>query len=189
MLRRHAPLFRFFFVLIGVYAVWFVLYDLWLLPDGRLDAWLSYRVAAASSGLLDQFGYGVAHSGRVLGLNGAVGVEVADGCNGLTTVGLFVGFVLAFPGQWQRRLWFLPLGVGVVLLANVLRVAALALVQVHWPAAFDALHNFGATTFFYVVVFLLWVAWANLGGSSAPGASTPSPRGGQRPVTAVDSVA
>lgn len=174
MLRRNAQLVRFFAVLVGVYAIWFVLYDLWLLPDGRLDAWLSHHVASASSGLLGLLGFDVALSGRVLGLVGATGVEVADGCNGLTTVGLFIGFVLAFPGQWQRRLWFLPLGVVVVLLANVLRVAALALVQVHWPAAFDALHSFGATTFFYVVVFLLWVAWANLGGGSLPRSEGPT---------------
>ncbi|MEM8557586.1 MAG: archaeosortase/exosortase family protein [Bacteroidota bacterium] len=167
MLRRHAPLVRFFAILVGVYAVWFVLYDLWLLPDGRLDAWLSHRVATASAGLLGLIGFDVVHAGRVLGLDGAAGVEVADGCNGLTTVGLFIGFVLAFPGQWQRRMWFIPMGIGLLLLVNVLRVASLAIIQVEWPEAFASVHSFGATTFFYVVVFILWVVWANLGNSSS----------------------
>ncbi|MEL6444794.1 MAG: archaeosortase/exosortase family protein [Bacteroidota bacterium] len=174
MLKRNAPLLRFFAILLGVFAVWFVVYDLWLLPDGRLDAWLSYRVAAASAGILDLFGAAVVQAGRVVRLEGGVGVEVADGCNGLTTIGLFVGFVLAFPGSWKRRLWFIPLGIGVVLLANILRVAALALVQVHWPAAFDVLHSFGISTFFYAVVFVLWVVWARLG-DELPTSKPPQP--------------
>lgn len=175
MFRRHAPLVRFFTLLLAVYVAWFVLYDLWLLPDGRLDAWLSHKVASLSAGLLSGLGFEVAHSGRVISVADAIGVEVANGCNGLTTVGLFIGFVLAFPGQWQRRLWFLPLGVGIVLVANIMRVATLALVQVHWTTSFDALHSFGATTFFYVVVFLLWIAWANVGSNRTLSRPDPAP--------------
>lgn len=175
MLRRNPALVRFFAVLVGAYAVWFVVYELWLLPDGRLDAGISLAVAATSAGLLDLLGLDVATQGRIVRLAGAPGVEVADGCNGLTTVGLFIGFVLAYPGAWARRAWFLPLGIAVVLLANIARVATLAAVQVHWPAAFDAIHSFGATTFFYVIVFGLWVAWAHLSDGTPRAGAPPSP--------------
>jgi exosortase/archaeosortase family protein len=89
---------------------------------------------------------------------------VADGCNGLTTIGLFIGFIVAYPGKMIRRLLFIPLGILAIYATNVLRVIAMVLAQKYWPAAFDPLHGFGLTAIFYVVVFALWVVWANYGG-------------------------
>jgi exosortase family protein XrtF len=169
---------RFFLVMLGVYAAWFVLYDLWLHPDGRLDEALSRAVAVATAGCLQVVGYDVFVRDRVLGLAGQTGVYVEDGCTGLTTLGLFAGFVLAFPGTWRRRAWFIPLGVVIVTLANIARIGLLAVLQRDWPAGFDAVHNFGVSTFFYLVVFGLWVLWANLGraDSTRPAGETePSP--------------
>ncbi len=59
---------------------------------------------------------------------------------------------------------------------NVGRVVVMVFAQKYWPAAFDPLHGFGLTTIFYVVVFGLWVVWANYGGvpSSASSALAPA---------------
>ena len=38
---RYGPVLRFLAKAVAVYGVWYVLYDLWLLPDGRLDAYVS----------------------------------------------------------------------------------------------------------------------------------------------------
>ena len=35
---RYEPVLRFLAKAVAIYGVWYVLYDLWLLPDGRLDA-------------------------------------------------------------------------------------------------------------------------------------------------------
>ena len=40
-LSSHRDLTGFVLKMVAVYAVWFLIYDLWLLPDGRLDAALS----------------------------------------------------------------------------------------------------------------------------------------------------
>ena len=153
------------------YGLWYVLYDLWLLPDGTLDRWLSLNVAWMSGGLLEFLDFEATVGGRGIALPGVRGVRIANGCNGLSTLGLFVGFVLAYPGSAWRRLWFIPLGVLAVYATNVGRVVLMLLAQKYWPAAFGPLHGFGLTTIFYVVVFGLWVAWANYGGDPAP---TPS---------------
>jgi exosortase family protein XrtF len=161
---------------LAVYGLWYVVYDLWLLPDGRVDAWLSENVAAVAGGLLSAFGFDAVVDGRNLLHAGVPGVRIVNGCNGLSTIGLFIGFVVAYPGTLTRRLLFIPLGMLAIYLTNVLRVATMLLVQVHWPAAFDPLHGFGLTTIFYVVVFGLWVAWTHYGGSTsvASSAATPS---------------
>jgi exosortase/archaeosortase family protein len=152
---------------LAFYGLWYVLYDLWLLPDGSIDRWLSLNVASVSGALLDGLGFEVLVDGRALTLPGVRGIRIANGCNGLSTLGLFVGFVLAYPGRARRRLWFLPLGVLAIYATNVARVVVMLLSQKYWPAAFDPLHGFGLTAIFYVVVFALWVLWTNYGGAPA----------------------
>ena len=170
--RENPHIVAFLAKVIGIYAVWFVLYDLWLLPDGRLDAWLSVHIASVTAGVLGALGYAAVAAERIVTLPGVAGVEIANGCNGLSTVSLFVGFVLAFPGAWWKRLWFIPAGVGVIYLTNVFRCVSLLLLQKHLPSAFGAVHGFHALWIFYLVVFLLWVAWANYG---AGGRLEPAP--------------
>ena len=158
---------------LAFYGLWYVAYDLWLLPDGTIDRWLSLNVASVAGALLEVGGFEAIVDGRVLTLPDVRGVRIANGCNGLSTLGLFVGFVLAYPGRAWRRVWFIPLGILAVYATNVGRIVVMLLTQRYWPAAFDPLHGFGLTTIFYVVVFALWVAWAHYGG--APAASTESP--------------
>jgi len=120
-------------------------------------------------------------------LPGVPGVRIADGCNGLSTIGLFVGLVLAYPGRWRRRLAFLPLGMAAIYATHVGRIAVMAVVQRHWPAAFQPLHGFGLTAIFYVVVFGLRVLWANHGGAprSAEAGETSEDGPGTEPEPAV----
>lgn len=152
--------------MVVAYAMWYVIYDLWLLPDGRLDAWVSRSAAGMSGDLLRGFGVATTVEGRIVSASGMPGVRVVNGCNGLSTIGLFVGFVLAFPGRWDRRALFLPLGAVTIYGANVARIALLAGAQPHWPAVFDGVHELG-TTSFYLVVFGLWAVWAHYGGAAA----------------------
>ena len=150
---------------VAIYGLWYIAYDLWLLPDGRLDARLSHNVAWVTTGIVSALGLDPVHVGRVVTLPDIGGVEVANGCNGLTTIGLFIGFVVAYPGTWARRAAFIPIGIFAIYVVNVLRVVAMLLALKYWPAAFDPLHGFGLTTIFYVTVFALWVVWANYGGA------------------------
>lgn len=156
----------FFAKIAAAYGLWYVAYDLWLLPDGRFDAWLSHSVVDVSAAFLDTLGWTVSVEGRVVGIEGTPGLQVVNGCNGLTTIGLFIGFVVAFPGSAFRRLLFIPVGAVVIYAANIFRVSLLAVLQNHWQQAFEWIHNLGAPTFFYLVVFGLWVLWANYGGSA-----------------------
>jgi exosortase/archaeosortase family protein len=62
----------------------------------------------------------------------------------------------------MHRLWFIPMGILAIYAANVFRVVTMLGFQMYWPAAFDPMHSFGMTTFFYVIVFGLWMAWVHL---------------------------
>jgi exosortase/archaeosortase family protein len=164
ILATHRSLAVFLLKMAAVYAVWFVVYDLWLLPDGRLDAWLSEGVAAATGAVLGPLYNTAVVDGRTVWATPQAGVVIEDGCNGLSALSLFVGFILAYPGTWARRLVFVPLGLAAIVLTNVVRCAALLVVSAEWPSLFDQVHAFHALFVFYVVIFGLWVAWAHWGG-------------------------
>lgn len=96
---------------------------------GRLDAWLAEGTASLSIWLLSLGGFETLAAGRTFGLADAPGLRVVDGCNGLSVLGLFAGFVLAYPGSVVRRMLFIPLGVLVIYGVNVGRLVTLAAVQ------------------------------------------------------------
>lgn len=162
---------RFLAKVVLIYAVWYGLYDLWLLPAGQLDRWVSLSVVAVGRSVLDLFGFEAVADARFLTIPDAAGVRIVDGCNGLSTFGLFVGFVLAFPGRAVRRAVFLPLGMAVIYASNVGRIVGLLLLQRYWPAGFEFVHSLGAPTFFYLIVFGLWMLWANYGRPTTSSAS------------------
>jgi exosortase/archaeosortase family protein len=159
-----SPIPRFLLKALSVYGLWHLVYDRWLLPAGHLDAWAARSATSLGELLLSGLGVEAATGGRVLRVADTAGVYVADGCNGIGTVGAFLGFVLGYPGKPRRRLWFLPVGVGLVLLFNAARVAVMAGAQC-WPAGFAWAHGPLTAAPFQVLVFMLCVAWARLGGS------------------------
>ncbi len=162
MWSRYQSVFQFLLKGLAIYGIWYVIYDLYLLPDGRLDEWLSVNVAYVTASIINTLGFDAVAEYRTVLMAGIPGVRIINGCNGLTTIGLFIGFVVAFPGSWMHRLWFIPMGILAIYAANVFRVVTMLGFQMYWPAAFDPMHSFGMTTFFYVIVFGLWMAWVHL---------------------------
>ncbi len=143
-----------------VYAVWYALYHLWLLPDGRLDQLVSRNIVSVTAALLQLSGYDVFAFDRIVGIGLANGLEIIDGCNGIETIGLFVGFVIAYPGDSVKRWFFIPAGILIIYLTNVFRIYLLAIIQYHWYPGFHTIHDYTFNLVFYVVVFALWIVWA-----------------------------
>ncbi len=156
-----SPLAKFIIVALIFFVVWYILYEQWILPDGRLDEWLSLNIVGVSTGILNFFGFDTFTYHRVTGISGNPGVEIVDGCNGIAAIGLFLGFIIAFPGPWKSRLSFSVIGIGVIYLTNIVRIVFLAITQAKWPALFDFTHDYSTTAIFYVVIFVLWMVWVN----------------------------
>ena len=99
---------------------------------------------------------------RVVTIAGNNGIEMVDGCTGISAIGLFLGFVWAYPGQNRSRLYFSFLGIATIYLVNILRIATLMLMQEWAPQFFDFTHDYSTTTIFYLVIFLLWMLWVRI---------------------------
>lgn len=154
---------RFLGVAAVMYLVWFFGYEQWIARDGRLDTVLCEQLATAGAGLLRLLGFAgsVSPTYSVLVLmNGLPAVVVGAPCNGMVLYALFGGFVLAFPGPWRRKLWFIPLGMALIWVLNVLRVAALALNHHYAHQSVDFNHHYTFTFVVYACIFGLWMLWA-----------------------------
>ena len=156
-------LLRFILVASVLLLVWFFGYERNLAIDGRLDAILCSNIAAAGAGLLRIVGFTAAVSSadsQLLLLAGQPAVSVGPPCNGLILYALFAGFVLAYPGPWGRKLWYIPLGIVVIWGLNVMRVALLALNHQYAPSSLDFNHHYTFTAVVYACIFGLWMLWA-----------------------------
>ena len=156
-------LFRFLLVAAAMYLAWFFGYEQWLAHDGRLDAALCTHITAAGVGLLRLLGFPAAlapaHANLML-MSGQPAVVVGPPCNGLVLYVLFAGFVLAFPGPWRRKAWYIPAGIALIWGLNVLRVAALALNHHYAHGSVDFNHHYTFTFVVYACIFGLWMLWA-----------------------------
>lgn len=147
------------------YIVWWLLYDRWLLPDGRLDEWVSLNIVSMSAGLLDLLGFDAYMFNRVVGIDMSRGLEIIDGCNGLEAIGLFIGFIIAYPGDSIKKMLFTLSGIGIIYISNVFRITVLAVVQYYTPDQFGFTHDYTSNSIFYIVIFILWIVWANFSDS------------------------
>ncbi|MEX0723188.1 MAG: archaeosortase/exosortase family protein [Gracilimonas sp.] len=157
----NSPVIKFIAKALLIFIIWYLIYELWLLPDGSLDEWLSLNIIGASAGFLKWIGYEVFTVNRIIGIGEYPGIEIVDGCNGIAAMGLFLGFILAYPGDWKNRISFSVLGICVIYVVNMVRIITLTITQVEWPKFFDFTHDYSTTTIFYLVIFLLWMVWVN----------------------------
>ncbi len=156
---------QFLIKVLVIYIIWYIVYELWVLPSGVIDEPLSQNIASITAGILAAFGETTFHFGRVVGITGTNGVEIVDGCNGIAAIGLFLGFIIAYPGAWIPRLLFSLFGIAVIYITNVARTVILCYVQAYWPTAFDFTHEYSTAAVFYIIIFILWMIWANYGDS------------------------
>ena len=95
--------------------------------------------------------------------NGGWGyVEVSPGCTSLKQWMHWVFIMLLFPGPWKHKLWYIPAGIIVIHFVNVIRIIGLSLLLVPWSAHFNFLHDYIFKTFFYFMIFVMWVIWVEV---------------------------
>jgi exosortase/archaeosortase family protein len=83
-------------------------------------------------------------------------LSIADVCNGLELMVLYAGFLLCWPAGSVRKIKFIAGGFLLIVLLNILRCAALALISVHKPQYVDFYHHYLFTFLIYGCIFLLW---------------------------------
>ena len=143
----------------AIYASGYLLYYNILLPDGRLDTFLSasgIRLAADSLSIL---GWEVETTDRIIAIVGTSGVYFQNGCNGLDLLVLYAGFIIAYPGPMKKRFLLLTGGLLLLYFANVFRIGVFALFSLYSPENIEIVHQFSSYVIFYPLVLGLWYLW------------------------------
>ncbi len=86
-------------------------------------------------------------------------VSVNHSCSGLKQFYQWIVLMLLYPGPWKHKIWFIPLGLGIIHMVNLFRIVGMTFVTIHFSQHWDMIHDYVMRPFFYVVMFALWVWW------------------------------
>lgn len=150
---------------VGFYLAGNILYGIYVESFDRRADNITFWVANQTSWVLNRVGYearveavpeipklGMEEAGRVV-------LYVFEGCNGLNVMIVFVAFLFAFGGSFRRMSVFLPAGILVIHLFNLLRIGLLFNLAVGKSTHFYYYHKYLFTATLYVVVLALWALW------------------------------
>lgn len=84
---------------------------------------------------------------------------INDSCNGNKIYYQFLFILLFYWGPLRKKYWYIPLGVSILVLINVLRMSMLYYVGGEYPSQFDFWHEQGGRAIMYPSIFLLWLYW------------------------------
>jgi len=73
----------------------------------------------------------------------------------------FAGLISVFPGMFKQKLWFIPMGLAILIFVNVLRISGLAITAYCCPEYSDINHYVVFKIVAWIVIFLLWMWWIN----------------------------
>lgn len=150
---------------IGLYLVLNVAYGFYLdASKGHADVmtqWVTEQTATIIDTYIDEISTGPKQDLKSIFIyKGSTAIlSVYEGCNGLNVMVIFVSFLIAFGKIGKRMLWFIPLGIVVIHIFNLLRIILLFHVTISMPDFLYFSHKYLFTAFIYIAVFGMWALW------------------------------
>lgn len=86
-------------------------------------------------------------------------MKVVWACSGLKQMFILLAVVGCARGRHWHKLWYLPAGIAVCYVYNVLRIAFLGwIVESHFEY-YDLFHSYITKYLFYAIIFAVWLLW------------------------------
>lgn len=157
---RHTAVFL--VILFGFHFIYLLLIndDLIIPPLEGLYVSLRGLLVTHSAWVVEHIlGYDFTVRGDALVFPGNRSLIIDESCSAVKWFAHFLVLMLIFPGPWKHKAWFIPAGLLITHLVNIVRISGLAAVYVIRPGSFDLFHDYVFRPFFYLVLFLVWVVW------------------------------
>lgn len=167
-LKEFKPAFVFLGKFMGLYILGNVLYGIYIESFGDAPDVLTISITAQVSWLLNSLGEGVTCAVNVekptvdIWLAGTRILKVFEGCNGINVMIVFIAFIFAFGGTIKMRALFVIVGLFLLYVMNIARIAFLYFMALEYEQYFYYVHKYFFTAILYAVVFGLWVIWVFL---------------------------
>ncbi|HBZ34526.1 MAG TPA: hypothetical protein DEO38_05445 [Bacteroidales bacterium] len=121
---------------------------------------MARHVAKSTYHLINVFGGNVhLRHGNYLFFDNGVGSVIVWSCSGLKQMFIFTCILLFSIGPWRHKLWFVPLGVVLCDIVNIMRISAITMLIENHRSWFPILHDHIFKYLFYLLIFLYWVIW------------------------------
>jgi exosortase family protein XrtF len=169
MWKEFKPAIRFVALFVGIYLVGNIIYGLYISSRGNAPDHITKLVAHQAAGVLNLADFVVStevnpDGPTVFMKSGArIVLNVYEGCNGINVFIVFVSFLVAFGGPVKKYLWFVPVGVLILHVCNLLRIILLYGVAIGYQHYFYYVHKYIFTGIIYLVVLALWIYWIRKG--------------------------
>jgi exosortase/archaeosortase family protein len=157
----NSALSQFLLKSLALFFLWYLCYELWLAPQKTVDLFLNDLVVKSSTKLLQILHFAAYYTENNIYIDNKFSISVGTPCNGLPLFALFAGFILLMSGKVIHKLWFTPLGIGLIFVINILRVVLLAINAQYSPETFEMNHKYVYHVAVYSFICLLWWLWAN----------------------------
>jgi len=160
------------------FIVWKVIYGAFLYDSQHVDQFLTNHVGEASvlvlnnSGLFSGFtakneihndiyaGEIVENRASAIYHNDKLVLYIANACNGLELLVLYIGFVICMPSNFWRKVLYIILGVIILDIINIFRCVGLIYMREHLHAYFQFAHHYLFKIMIYTSTFILWVIFS-----------------------------
>lgn len=140
-----------------LFVGWKLLYIFVLEPTDFPDKQLIDLVLLGTVQLLKPFYSQLTIVGDTIFINGSNTLTVAQACNGLELIVLYIGFLLCLPTSTKRVVAFSIGGFVAICVLNMLRCAALGIMFYKNHQLADFAHHYIFKLIIYGVTFFLWI--------------------------------
>lgn len=101
--------------------------------------------------------------GRILFFpDGNIRTIIVWGCTGIKQTFIFTGIMLFYRGPLLKKLWYIPLGVIILTIYNIIRIGMISILTNGHPERFEFLHDGVFRVIYYAIIFALWLVWEEL---------------------------
>ena len=160
------------------FIVWKVIYGAFLYDSQYVDQLLTNHVGEASvfvlnnSGLFSGFtakkeihhemyaGEMVENMSSAIYHNDKLVLYIANACNGLELLVLYIGFIVCMPSRFWRKVLYIVLGVIILDIINIFRCVGLIYLREYLHAYFQFAHHYLFKIMIYTATFILWVIFS-----------------------------
>jgi exosortase/archaeosortase family protein len=152
------PMLRFAFLYLLQLAAFNVLFFLVIIHSSFFHAYMNLN-ARVSGWLLSLIGQeGVRVDGSLLVCD-LCRLNIAQGCDGLQALAIFLAGIVAFPVPWRRKVSGLVIGALFLLVLNIARIISLCFAMAFKPEFFETLHMAIWQPVFILLALLCWFIW------------------------------
>ena len=160
------------------FIVWKLVYGLFLSDSRILDRPLTTHVGEASvlvlNNLGDMSGFTskkeistyieedelVKGEASQIYHNNRLVLYIADVCNGLELMILYIGFIICMPSKFWRKALYIIIGIILIDIINIFRCTGLIYLREYFHQYFDFAHHYLFKATVYTATFLMWMFYS-----------------------------